>query len=503
MDIIPGTGMLGFGVDAVGRYTRPALKAKLLEHRTMDAQTYSDPQTGKQYRVPDNMSVIEVHDARATTHTFASEQSFKSFFTSKLDIQGSYGAVTGEFEAAYGNTTESSASYSWAFTEAIMRFWTLQAQSYAPDRVSQDFLNDPLVANLPSEFSPATRAQFFSVLRKYGTHWIASITMGSSLYYYAAVQTTQESSETTISAKVELEYNTVLIKTKAEAEADWKKLGESWAKSRRVNIVAQGGSTDIIRIVSPAYGDNEHEAYEKWRASVRDIPGPAEYQLAPLSYLVPAKAQSAMEQATHMYMNGALIADATVTHAYGKGPNGSNWTTSGTVISMDGVVWPDPSPQPPLPAGTNLPVPGLRIVVVDAQTWQVELNTIFYSKNPLAPDADLLYVEALNAIKKLETTNYYVALAIFGVALSAFPPSDFVTWVSSCGASLEAWREKLEWASGDVKFSTYVMVGRSATHGGASSEFAFAQLHRQSAHAEVLRLLFAGTAALDSLDGED
>src|SRR5260370_1861646 len=94
--------------------------------------------------------------------------------------------------------------------------------------------NGPGNQNLPCRLHPLNQEQFFTVFRKFGTHFVAQVTLGGSLYYYLAVEKSYTQNETQVEANVTLEYKAVFTSSKATASAEWQTLGQTWADSRIV-----------------------------------------------------------------------------------------------------------------------------------------------------------------------------------------------------------------------------------------------------------------------------
>jgi hypothetical protein len=462
MDQIQGAGLLGFGMNVISTTPENAVTAAVVTPVSGDAGTY--PYNDVEYIIPLNVSVTPGFGDETTSGTVivgSTRAEFQSKLSAELGITGSYNAFSGTFNLAFANELKSQSQYDYAVLQANYQAYTLLLQEEAGTALDPTFVNDPDVQTIltSSTFDPTNPWPFYRVFEKWGTHYVNQVSMGASLQYYAAVEATQASSEQTVSSSLQLEYNAVFVSAGATAKADWTQLGQTWASSRNVSILATGGSTALISALDPTFGENFNSQFEQWRSSVPSNLGVQRFGVRDLSTLFSGAAAQAVSEALDAYLAYGLDARAAFDYA------GSVVTGISTLISVNGQ---QVSPTSPPPTSDNS-AGGIQLVAVDPQDLSILANEVAYPEQIL--DCSAAWAQIQEVVESLDETDYFVLLTLFGTTNGiSFPPAATATWMQSCGASLEAMQSATQYYCGEDYRIAYALVGQQGLQAGAALE---------------------------------
>ena len=154
---------------------------------------------------------------------------------------------------------------------------------------SSTFVVDPLVKALMSltnpVFDPSNPDVFFQVFGRFGTHVVTQMAVGGRVDYSATVSKTAAADSQTVGAKMGLEYQAVFGSVGAQAQADWNKLTASWSSERHSSINSIGGSSALMALADPSFGDNYGVTFSSWLLTLDAQPGVVGLELQPLSAL--------------------------------------------------------------------------------------------------------------------------------------------------------------------------------------------------------------------------
>lgn len=477
MSEIVGGSVLGFGFNILGEYNISSVTSQLFKHNTLQAQTYTYPPTGMSYSVPDNTTVVQNTTTTANTMVFNTSEQFQNYYAAKAGVKGSYGCFSAEFDMAYSGTFNTQNSYYYGLSEADFTGWNLILSDQSSDWLSPSFLNDPLVKDLPDTFTPSNQDDFFELFRKFGTHVVTQLTVGGSLSYYEAVETSYSSSEQQIQANLSLEFNAVFYSASSQAEAEWSQLGQNWANSRTVTVNAVGGDTSVLNVLDPTYGSSDSSIFTTWSQAVMQNPAVISFGLRPLSVLFSGNQATAVDQALQAYCNGALLAMAVMEYTPGQGPGGGGYTTGGVILLNGNTIAPSPPVTPPPPyvtgQGTSwqfvYPLSAFQIALFDPNQLTTLMSHTYYISYPFSPYAEQVYQQMMLDINGISAQNYLVAVTAFCIPLWDFPSSEFAAWLTGCGASLSGWRKYIGF-TGSPGACNYVMIGKKGLLPGSALE---------------------------------
>lgn len=470
---IPGAGVIGCGFNILGTYDPDSLMPQIVNLGDPDSSTFQ--YAGITYAVPQNASPVDYSVKSGTSYIYNDQEQFQSHFALKSGVSASYGAFSGQFNLAYSDTVNSDISYWYGIYETDISTWELKVKQTSANWLTPEFTSDPDVQALPDTFTPQNREQFFTVFRKWGTHYVAQVILGGSLYYYSAVMTSYSSSKTEVKANLEAEYKAVFTSAKATSEAEWEKLGQKWASSRSVTVNATGGNSTPLNVLSPTYGDSESGTFNSWNESVAQSPSVTEFTLRPLNQLFSGAKARAVQDALYAYTNGAIVAWGASDYTPGTGPDGGNITTSWGTIINGIVTQPNPpviAPPPDVLApGEVIPVGGYQIALLDPVTYEPLMSHLYYQTylpNTSTPDP-AIYQKIMADIDKVPPNTYVAVVAGFAIDLRNYPSQPFSQWLLSVGAKMTGWHKFIGYAlKGGI--SNYVVVGRQGLVPGAAIE---------------------------------
>ncbi|HVZ96678.1 MAG TPA: MAC/perforin domain-containing protein [Chitinophagaceae bacterium] len=477
MNTIPGADALGFGFNILGDYDYSSITSQLFIHKNSNASQYTYQPTNLTYAVPDNISVITNTNTTGSTQVFSSRQQFQNYFSAKAKVSGSYAGFSGQFSAAYSQTQQSDKSFYYCLSETEFTGWELLLSSQSSDWLSTAFTEDPIVQNLPSNFSKQNREQFFEMFRKFGTHFISKVTLGGNLYYYVAVEDSFSSNEQQVQVNVSLEYKAVFFSASASAESDWKQLGQNWANSRIVKVDAVGGDTSVLNALDPGYGDSDGNLVTTWAAAVMSNPSVVIFQLTSIAQLFTGDRAAAVSQALEAYMNGAIVANANADFVPARNPQNGWYVTSSSIILNGSIISPDPVvPQPPPTIwhwgnGVNIAVPigGFQIAFFDPTSFEVLMSHIYFTDNTSLQTEQQVYATMMKDIDAVTQTGYLCVVSVFGMDLMNYPSPAFATWLSTCGAALTDWKKYISFC-GSPGLISYVCIGKQGLLPGGATE---------------------------------
>lgn len=460
MNNVPGADDLGWGFDVFGKYGDSSLKTKLFQ--MTGGRTWTDPISGTNYNLPLNVGLSLVEKNDSTSQVFDTATEVQEYFAAKASLEASYvgefGAFTGAFNSAYQKSTQKISLYKYALFESENIAWRLTLESQSLPELTTEVQGE--VAALPEEFSQATRVAFFRFIRKYGTHYVSRVAVGGRLYYYVSVEKSFLSDDTKIDANVTLEFNAVLVSAQAESKVEWSRLGTSWAANRSVHVEAVGGTPDSLLLAAPEYDDNRSAIFKQWVDSIKASPATMDFELRPISNLMPANKSAAMDAALRAYFSDNLL----VVEARSR------------VLSY---------PQPPKPE--DLPVVTLGESIRPTNPPQFDNGFLMIILKPVEDDFEVYligyysvnlysaqerYTSVFDAMLadlregNYTQSGYLLVLASFDWDWQAAPTSDFYAFLRSAGAGrlLEEWdRDVVHKGSISGLNSLYILIGATGS----------------------------------------
>lgn len=473
-NLIPGASVIGCGFNILDRYGPQSLMPQIVSLGDINS-TWEYQPTQITYAVPQNASPIDYTNSSGTSYVFNTQEQVQSHFAQKSGVSASYGAFSGQFNFAYSQTENSDVSHYYGIYEADFTAWQLNLTNTASNWLTAEFLDDPDVQALPDTFTQQNQDLFFTVFRKWGTHFVAQVIVGGSLDYYEAVMTSYSSSQTQVQANIELEYKAVFTSSRATSEVQWNHLGQNWANSRTVKVSATGGDDSALNALNPGYGDSDSDIFNSWQSAVMQNPSVIEFTLRPLNLLFSGATASAVQAALYAYTNGAIVAYGTTAYTPGSGPAGGDISTSWS-IQVDGtIVRPQPPVIPPPPdviaPGTVIPVGGYQIALLDPVSYEPLMSHLYYQKYIMDTEIPnpVIYDEIMADIDAIPPETYVAVVVGFSIDLRNYPSPAFSAWLTSVGATMTGWQKFVGYTlKGGL--SNYICVGRQGLVPGQATE---------------------------------
>ncbi|MBI1882171.1 MAG: hypothetical protein HYR94_28695 [Chloroflexi bacterium] len=476
-NLIPGsTDVLGWGFNIFGNYS---VESKLSQLLDLSKEGVS-PQTvnGVTYDVPDTVSVGSTHGFSGEATTLKTTAEIAEYFTSKANVNGSYGAFKGAVDFGYSHTQLNQTENTYCIFDGQILTYPLSIEDPSADLLADSVTKDADYQNLlkamEQGFSHDNAQVFFRFFTKYGTHFISEVHMGGSLYYYTAIEKSYTSDSTVISTKASAEYNGLFLKAGAEAEAEWKKAGQEWVDNRTGKVVGIGGNTDPVSAIDPDYDTKLNDAFESWRQSVNQNPSPMGFQLRPVSLLFSDKQAQALEDAFSAYAAGQIYASI----AYDE----VNVVVNGLPVEL--------SYRSLYTKGGSGPFSYEYIVysyvaaVIDRKTGQIVSKVSVPGKTgyEILAQHDTGYKIVPDELKKFEDNSDYILLFLWAGRIDDYltgqnelllaPSDDLRTFLLSCGAGpvLESWHTN-QASNYDLKGEVcYILVGVIGSSSGVEAE---------------------------------
>ena len=464
MQQILGASLLGFGFNSLGSYDSTATTKSILTPTGGNSGTYTDPFSRTTYIVPNNVAVTPgTGDStqEASAAVFQSQQAFQSFFAAKAGISGSYRGFSGEFNLAFGTESQSQSMNWYSVASGSFQSWTLLLQEAGQGQLSSDFSNDPDVQAMMQQtsFNSGNAQTFYRVFQKWGTHFIDQVILGGEFNYFAAVSASYSSDQTTISSNLSLEYKAVFVSAKAQAQAEWQSLGQTWTNDRQVSWSATGGDNSLLSgvPVEPGYEQNFSQAYQTWAQSLATNPAVVGFHLTAISNLFSGDLATAINVALNSYLNLGVYAQAQFS---------SGSPTNTEVIQLNDTTLNNPAVAPP--EGSEI-YGVAQLVVFDGVTLDVLVNVggycYYYNQEEYVP-----WEAFYSAVENLTQNSYIAVLAVSDFpSHTGYPTPDFVQWLAGCGANLQAWTGHNVYCGDDFSVD-YVMVGQQGLQVGSAFE---------------------------------
>lgn len=414
-EYLPGATFLGMSFNTYETYDDSSGMDQMFD-TTWTSNTWTDPESGITYVLPENASLnTAVASSEGVLETYQNKTSFEESFSTKADVDASYGFFTGQFSASYSTTTKVDSEYQYAMMQTTARYWTLTMEDQSENALASWVKEDPDFQDLPDTYNDETQDVFFRFFDKYGAYYVVAVTLGGRLYYSTSVDKTYNYSEQEIKTNVEAEYKAVW-EVSAEAEAEWTEIGEEWAEERVVTVAATGGNSDLLNALAPGYGDNFSADFATWNESTRTLPGIVELTLKPMSRLFSGDKAEATSEAIAAWEASKIIAES---------------KSDACSISVGGSL-----ALPPAEGENSF---GFQLVAVDRENQTQAFAKSYATTDAYGEMPD--YEQALADIAPYRSERYWIAFATWSQLGYTVPTPDFYDFLIDCGAGegLDTW----------------------------------------------------------------
>lgn len=425
MNPINGSSAVGYGFNALGTYGPASLTSQVFLQTFTAGQTYTDPNTGTTYSVPDNVVVVNYSPMSGGTRVYTSQYDLQEYLSVSGSISGSYGGFSGEIEASYSSALQEWGSCFYALTNAWIASWSLALKDISLANTTPAF--QAIVNGLPSQFDPSKPEPFFEFFYQQGTHYVHDVGVGGYFCYYEAVNNSGSYTQQQVQASVSLEYDAVFASASAQSQADWQKLGQQWVNDRIVTVTAMGGTPASLNNLNPNFGTDAQSSYQAWLDSIARNPSAVQFNLRPWDNLLApgSPKQIALQNALASYMNWNIYVRA---NADGMGSGSSEVAVLGSIEPPQ--VWPA---NPPARQS------GIQITIVDSAALVVNFSKVYYFSDSNGSNAPALFNQIMADMAGVQGNYQYCAIVLFNSPWGVPPDSRLIAWMNQFGITGSQW----------------------------------------------------------------
>jgi hypothetical protein len=308
-NLVPGSGVIGWGFDIFGAYDASSAKSQLFALQKSNS-TYQMPGTDKVYAVPGNTDLAVVGRGKTRTYFFETRLALQTHFAQEAGLSGKasleFGSFSGEWNENFNISASSESSYVYALMSSHYTNYSLRLTGQDQAALTEAAQAD--LGQLPPQFTTENQQQFFDFFGKYGTHFVSEVTVGGKLYYWFAVLKTFSSASVEIKDNAKLEFDALFVADgKAKSKLDWDATAKGWFNSRQVTIDVVGGTPGDLNIDAPSFGENRGTQYTDWFDSISQFPVPIGFGLRPVYEILSIDKQQAMQDAMNACLTRNVI----------------------------------------------------------------------------------------------------------------------------------------------------------------------------------------------------
>jgi hypothetical protein len=423
VNLIPGAGVLGMGIDVTVARDWGDETALLVELAEQEGQLYNEPPTGPNqttYLLPNNVRVDDIWRTKITYDVYSSRQEYASAMAAQAEIDASGWGFSGQFDAAFSSIAEGEDTAFFGQSATHVRLWQVTIKDLSGLALDTNFQSE--LDQLNATYDPSTQEEFFTFLSKWGTHVISSALVGGDLIYCVTVDTSADYTKETAKAHMSFEYDAVFVDTSGSASGDWSRMGSKWLASRQGTLQATGGTPDVFGAFTPPENFDQdprpsfNQTYVNWMNSVAGVPGIIGANLQPISHLAPLKKVDALNAALADYLNASAGGGVSVSSAGG-------WPSATSCVVTVGT-----SNVPPQNPQTSAVQPMCWIVMAD------DRGNVVFNENVLSDDPND-FDKIITAAEQASTGKTYWTVAVIYATTGVLTPTA-LQWFASWGVSV-------------------------------------------------------------------
>ena len=449
---------LGQGVDITGKARIPD---NLIQPLLDPLKTGTIPFffLGKEFAIPAYVLAAEDTAGVYFEDTVETRQALQDSFSANVGVEASYGAFSGQMEAAYGRQFSQSSDFSYSYRNFHARLAHLSLNMGEAMRA----LSDTFVAGyqaLPDQVTDENLQQFADFFDQFGFYVAAQIGLGATLEYYVAVQKQSQLSLESISASVKAEYKGLFFSGGVSADIANTQEFQSYASNRTVNILAQGGDPSLIAKlgnVDPGNASMDSVTlYNQWADSIDADPAVADFGLTGIWELIPDTMKSAAVAQAFAKLRDTMRPRLVMST--------SSRENEAPVITLGSLI----QPAEPLPG-----LSGFQMVILDRS--KISPAGVLFDKYYGVPDGssgdyyeyERMYDAMVADIRNngFDDTRHVLILASYGMSSNAPPNAGMYALLREAGAgsALQAWVDLADPGSSMWLWpGSYILVGTLA-----------------------------------------
>ncbi|MFE4629500.1 MAC/perforin domain-containing protein [Streptomyces mirabilis] len=455
---------LGQGFNVYGTFSADSLITPLFDLRASGSQVFTF--LGRDYQIPGIASGIEDTTTYYLATVSDTRDSFQNSIAVHANVDASYGAFSGELEAAYSNEYATSREYTFAYRNVYAQLARLQL-SPAVQYLTKEFTDR--LATLPFSLTSENLEPFEDFFNTFGTYFTSEVTLGASLGFWVATEKTSEVSDTEISAALSAQYEGLTQSGSISADitntAGWKAYSTSTSVSLQAvgSDPTKGAKVAALDPWNPSPGSVA--TYSAWIDSIATDPALVDFRLTGIWELCGPR-RKVVQQAWDAYgttMRPNLVVNAITSLSPPVSPV-TPAITLGRLIA------------PAAPPKDNA---GYQAVVLDGTDITGSASVLFdryYAMNASTwPNAyaalyDEMYADL--SAGNLTTGGNVLILAGFNVNWNAVPTPGFVNVLraAGCGDRLDYWLTHNDNGSSLGTPATVIVVGIFGQGAGTAVE---------------------------------
>lgn len=462
--LLSQANLVAQGFNIYGSFSDASVIRPLLDAQKAKTQPFT--LEGRQFLIPAFVTGVESPESSAFSNVGETRDEYQNKIALHANVEGNYGAFSGEMNADFGAAVETSAQYAFAKYTVTAQVATLGLLS--PQGYLSDFFK-AAVDQLPSVAAPGDLTKFSQFFEEFGIYYVRQVALGGSLSIVAQVNKASQLSEVEIAAMLKVGYDGLASSGSAKIDGSMKANWDSFRQNSTTKVQVRGGDVSLAgrltQMDPKAPTADNVTLVTDWLKSVQAAPAVVDFQLGPIWELCGDK-QGAVRDAWRIF--GPQMRPAMVIQAAGSATDADSGGTPRlpTITLGSAIVAPDK------PANQQ----GVQVVILDkslAGTPEGILFNRYYSfSKHVVPSARTMWEQIakdLSSSPSFVSPNLLV-VATFNCLLLWPPTTDAYTLLESCGAGpeLAKWEANIrDYGSNAFPAVAYALVG--VINNGANS----------------------------------
>lgn len=309
---------LGKGFDIYGALDINSLMRPIFDFRKVPTHTFTF--LGVDYSIPSIVEGIEQTQSYYNSGAALSRDELQNSLAVHAKVAASYGAFSGEMEAAFKTQYTRSSVYAFSHNTFYSQLAYLDLN---PD---EQYLSDDFLARinaLPISVTLENLDVFEDFFNTFGIYFTSKITLGASLSFYVATQQASESHQQDIIANFGVQYNALYVKGEISADVLNSESWKYYSTNSQVNVWSFGADPTkgaALAKLTEAESFNPSmetvKAFNDWVDSIKTDPAIVDFGLTGIWEVCGAR-RKVVQQAWDMYgstMRPRLVISTSTTY---------------------------------------------------------------------------------------------------------------------------------------------------------------------------------------------
>lgn len=249
--ILPGSSIIGHGYDIYDRYCR----GESLRRQLFDLGEFKTHPASK-LETHENITVTPLEEGDGDKIIGSTLSEYTKKFSSKVGLEGSYGAFEGDIEVAFETKESNKTSTRFVSYDYRLYKWKLDlpTEFHIAKLLTDDATRDLLKADVAT------------LLDDYGTHYLATIIVGGRLNYSFTANSTEFESQQELVATANMSYELLIGSISGSVEAEKQEQLRTFNQNSHARVTLVGGGDGLINKIT----NGEEGAFQSWCDSVSD-----------------------------------------------------------------------------------------------------------------------------------------------------------------------------------------------------------------------------------------